>query len=78
MADKDYGVKVKRNGKAVAGAQVIVNIEGHGITDSKGVMKLKLGKDGPIAVPIVIRGEGFCMGMSGAVLEPNTLLEIEV
>ena len=74
-----YGVRVTQNGKPVKGAQVIINTDGWGNTDLKGIVKLELiGKDGPIAAPIVIRGKDFAMGMSGAVLEPNELLDIEV
>ena len=77
MADKDYGVKVKRNGKALKDAEVIINTDGSGLTNTQGVFKIKLSKSGPIVLPIVIRGEGFEYG-SSVVLEPDKLLEIEV
>ena len=73
-----YGVRVTKDGKPVKGAQVIINTDGVGETDAKGVVKLELEKNCPIAAPIVVRGKGFSIGMSGAVMEPEELLEIEV
>ncbi len=77
MADKDYGVKVKRNGKALKDVEVILNTDGAGRTNTKGEFKVKLNKSGPIVIPIVIRGEGFSHG-SSVVLEPDQLLEIDI
>ena len=73
-----YGVRVTKNGEPVRGAQVIINTDGSGTTNAKGIVTVELDKDTPIAAPIVIRGRGFEMGMSGVVLEPGVLLEVEV
>jgi len=73
-----YGVRVTRGGSPVKGAQVIINTDGGGVTNARGIVRIEIDKDFPIAAPIVVRGEGFAMGMCGAVLEPNELLEIEI
>lgn len=74
-------IKVTRAGKPVPNAEVFIGHLGKGLTNAEGRAEKTLPGSPfqvPVVMPIVIKGEGFQMGIANALLEADTDYVVEV